>query len=332
MGTAPDYKTKKQKMTAKTTVEIISYQPEYAKYFERYNREWIEENYVLEELDIYLLKHPEESILKDGGKIFFAKHKGKIIGTVAMKKKNDEEYELSKMAVNSKIRGIGAGKMLCKAVIEKAKELGAKKVFLYSNTIQSVAIKLYRKLGFIEIPVEAGVYERANIKMELSLKYGISKEETTELLESYGNAYHKITSFLNEIPKEMWQWNPPHNKWTIHQNIIHLADSEAHSYIRFRRFIAEFGNAVLGYNQDLWTEKLYYHNQSTEDALELYRLLRKMTCQLLQQVPDECWEHTIEHSEYGTMKMWQWLRYAENHTHIFQMQRVFNEWKKQTKK
>src|SRR5690606_19548146 len=131
------------------------------------------------------------------------------------------------------------------------KELGAKKVFLYSNTIQSIAIKLYRKLGFIEIPVEAGVYERANIKMELSLKDGISKEEITELLESYENAYHKIVSFLNDIPKEMWQWEPPHNKWTIHQNIIHLVDSEAHSYTRFRRFIAESGNAVLGYNQDL---------------------------------------------------------------------------------
>lgn len=319
-------------MTSKTTVEIISYQPEYAKYFEQYNREWIEENYDLEELDIFLLQNPETSILKEGGEIFFAKYKGEIIGTVAMKKKNDEEYELSKMAVSSKIRGIGAGKLLCKAVIEKAKALGAKKVFLYSNTIQSVAIKLYRKLGFIEIPVEAGVYERANIKMELSLKNGISKEEITELLESYENAHHEIASFLNEIPKEMWQWKPPHNKWTIHQNIIHLADSEAHSYARFRRFIAESGNAVLGYNQDLWTEKLYYHNQSAEDALELYRLLRKMTCQLLQQVPDGCWEHTIEHSEYGTMKMWQWLRYAENHTHIFQMQRVFNEWKKQTKK
>lgn len=160
-------------MTSKTTVEIIGYQPEYAKYFEQYNREWIEENYVLEELDIYLLKHPEESILKDGGEIFFARHKGEIIGAVAMKKKNDEAYELSKMAVSSKARGLGAGRLLCETVIDRAKALGAKKVFLYSNTIQSIAIKLYRKLGFIEIPVEAGVYERANIKMELPLENGI---------------------------------------------------------------------------------------------------------------------------------------------------------------
>lgn len=315
-----------------TSVEIVEYQPEYARYFEQYNREWIEENYVLEELDIYLLQHPEESILKDGGEIFFARHNGDIIGTVAMKKKSEEEYELSKMAVRSNARGIGAGNLLCKAVIQKATERGAKKVFLYSNTLQSTAIKLYRKLGFIEIPVEAGVYERANIKMELLLKDDISTDETGELLESYGNAYHKLISFLNEIPKEAWQWQPPHHKWTIHQNIIHLADSEAHSYIRFRRFMAEPGSTVPGYNQDSWAKKLHYHNQNTEDALELYRLLRKMTYGLLKQMPIECWQHTIEHSEYGTMKMWQWLRYAENHTHIFQMKRVYNEWKNQSKK
>ena len=78
-------------------------------------------------------------------------------------------------------------------------------------------------------------------------------------------------------------------------------------------------------------EKLFYHHQNTEDALELYRLLRKMTHELSQQIPGSYWEHTIKHSEYGTMKMWQWLRYAENHTHILQMQRVYNEWKNKLK-
>jgi len=152
-----------------TKVEIIKYRPEYAKYFERFNREWIEEHYPLEPLDIYLLQNPEEAILKDGGEIFFARHEGQIIGTVAMKKKTDDEYELSKMGVTRSARGLGAGRLLCEAVIEEARSRGARKVFLYSNTLQEVAIMLYRKLGFVEIPVEKGVYERANIKMELGL-------------------------------------------------------------------------------------------------------------------------------------------------------------------
>lgn len=155
-------------------IEIISYRSPYAKYFEQFNREWIEERYVLEELDLYLLQNPEEAILKEGGEIFFARCNGAIIGTVAMKKKSPAEYELSKMAVTSAARGLGAGELLCREVLRRAKALGAEKVFLYSNTRQEAAIKLYRKLGFVEIPVEPGVYQRANIKMEISLREYLS--------------------------------------------------------------------------------------------------------------------------------------------------------------
>ena len=52
--------------------------------------------------------------------------------------------------------------------IEKAKQLGAHKIILYSNTVLKPAISLYRKLGFKEVTVDA-VYERSDIKMELIL-------------------------------------------------------------------------------------------------------------------------------------------------------------------
>ena len=318
-------------MAPKIGIEIIGYQPKYAYYFEKYNREWIEESYTLEEMDLLQLQYPEKSIIKEGGEIFFAKFNNEIIGTVALKKKNNDEYELSKLAVNKNGRGIGAGKLLCETIIERAKQLGAKKVILYSNPRQHIAIKLYRKLGFIEAPLETVTWERANIKMELTLSGIPDMVEIRMLLESFCNAYNKLITCLEAIPKEIWNWQPPYKKWTIHQNIIHLADSEAHTYTRFRSFIAEPGSSIISYNQDLWAESLFYESQNTTDALEAYRLLREMTYNLLKQIPETCWEHTIEHSEYGTIKMWQWLRHAESHTHIYQIQRVYNEWIKQSK-
>ena len=39
---------------------------------------------------------------------------------------------------------------------------------LYSNTILENAVYIYRKYGFVEIPMEENSpYERSNIKMEL---------------------------------------------------------------------------------------------------------------------------------------------------------------------
>lgn len=316
-------------MATTNTVEIIGYEPAYAQYFEMYNREWIEPLYTLEELDLQLLRDPAQSILKPGGEIFFARHNGVIIGTAAMKKNDDKSYELSKMGVTEKARGLGAGKALCVAVINRARALGAEKVLLYSNTLQSVAIKLYRKLGFLEIPVEAGVYERANIKMELLLREEGTDADIATWLDNFGKAPELLLQSLQEIPREIWQWQPPHNKWTIHQNIMHLVDSEVHAYVRFRTAIAEPGGGVHAFNQDRWTAHLAYHAQFIDDALALYSLLRKTTHTLLQTLPRNAWEHTTVHPEYGTMKLWQWLRYEQNHTHRFQIQRVYQAWQKQ---
>jgi ribosomal protein S18 acetylase RimI-like enzyme len=159
------------------TVQIISYEPQYAIYFERLNKDWIEEYFTLEPLDKYVLENPDEAILKAGGKILFAKLGDEIIGTAAIKPTAPGIVELTKMAVDKRSRGMGAGKLLCKSAIEEAKKLQVEKVILYSNTRQSVAINLYRQLGFTELPVEPGVYERANIKMELPLQDGLTREE-----------------------------------------------------------------------------------------------------------------------------------------------------------
>ncbi len=309
-------------------IEIVEFKNKYASFFESLNRAWIEEHYTIELKDKYVLENPKEAILNDGGKILFAKHNSTIIGTVALKKIHDGLFELTKMAVDKNSRGLGVGKLLCKSAIEEAKKMKAKTIILYSNTRQSIAINIYRQVGFIEIPVEEGIYDRANIKMELALRESLTNEEISRLIQSYGKSYDKILTCLNNIPREIWDWPPPFNKWTIRQNIIHLTDSEVNSYIRCRRFIAEPGSQVLGYNQDLWAHLLYYNNQNIDDALELYRLLRKMNYNLIRQIPFEMWENTIEHSENGTMKMWQWLKYYENHTHTLQMERVYQEWKK----
>jgi ribosomal protein S18 acetylase RimI-like enzyme len=311
------------------TIRITGYKPEYASYFNRLNKAWLEEFFKVEPIDSYVLEHPEEAILDKGGKILFALYEDKVIGTVALKYVAPGVVELTKMAVDKAYQGIGGGKLLCHAAIAEAKNINAVKVILYSNTKLANAINIYRSMGFIELPVEESVYERSNIKMELQLAEKLEKTEIELLIESYGKAADKIDACLKNIPKEIWDWQPPYNKWTIRQNIIHLADSEANSYVRCRRFVAEPGSVILGYNQDKWATRLDYTKQNTDDALALFRLLRKTSYDLIKRLPFSTWENTVEHTENGSMKMWQWLRTYENHTHVLQMQRVYEEWKKE---
>jgi hypothetical protein len=162
----------------------------------------------------------------------------------------------------------------------------------------------------------------------------MTRQERNALIESYGKAHETLENALPEFPKEMWQWKPSPEKWSIHEILIHITDSEANSYVRCRRLIAEPGSGVYGYDQDKWAVKLNYHHQSVEDYLELFKWLRKVSYNLIKTVDDKTWETaTVEHSEYGTVKFEEWLKTYEEHipVHIAQMKRNLQAWKNNQK-
>ncbi|MDB5282876.1 MAG: uncharacterized protein JWO06_1951 [Bacteroidota bacterium] len=153
--------------------------------------------------------------------------------------------------------------------------------------------------------------------------------ERNQLIESYGKAYDLLVESLKEFPREMWQWKPAPEKWSIHEVIIHITDSEVNSYVRCRRFIAEPGSGVYGYDENKWAKALSYHNQSIEESLALFKLLRKRSYDLIKTVGSQTWETaTIHHSENGVMKFEDWLKVYEEHVpvHIRQMQRNLKAW------
>ena len=159
----------KRKTRESQQVEIIDYSTEFHEDFKRLNYEWIEKYFKLEENDHQSLNNPYEKILKPGGHIFMARYNGEIVGTCALIKINDDTYELAKMAVKESARGKNIGWLLGQATANKAHELGAKKVFLESNTLLEPAINLYHKLGFQKVVGQPSSYERCNIQMELKL-------------------------------------------------------------------------------------------------------------------------------------------------------------------
>lgn len=150
-------------------VNILPYAPGLDVNFKQLNIAWIAKYFTVEAHDIEQLDHPDEHIIKDGGRIFFAELNGEIVGTCALIKTGEHEFELAKMAVAEGLRGKQIGKKLGLAVINEAKKLGTQRLWLESNRILTTAINLYHKLGFIEVPITATPYARADIRMEMWL-------------------------------------------------------------------------------------------------------------------------------------------------------------------
>ena len=80
----------------------------------------------------------------------------------------------------------------------------------------------------------------------------MTPDERERKIEIYKTAYQQLLTALDQCPREMWQFRPTSERWTIHEIIIHIADSEANSFVRCRRFLAEPGSTVLGYDEMIW--------------------------------------------------------------------------------
>ena len=150
-------------------LEIIPFTDELSLHFYDLNASWLRKYFFVEPIDEQMMKAPRQFFLDKGGYIFFARQEGMVIGTFALIKHSDTVFELSKMAVHESFRGRKTGNSLVAAAIEKAKALGLEKLILYSHTKLEPAIHLYKKYGFVEVPLGSSVYQRSNIKMELSL-------------------------------------------------------------------------------------------------------------------------------------------------------------------
>lgn len=153
-----------------SSVQVVEFDDKYATDFARLNYEWIAKYYKIEEHDRDQLDNAREYIVDKGGQIFFAIVGDEVAGTVAMIRQNYDSFELAKMAVSPTFQGYKIGDRLMEACIEFAKQEGAKFIVLESNTKQFAAVKLYRKFGFKETPLDPNSqFARANIRMELAL-------------------------------------------------------------------------------------------------------------------------------------------------------------------
>jgi ribosomal protein S18 acetylase RimI-like enzyme len=151
--------------------QLVPYQEEFRAAFEALNRDWIETYFTLEPADREILGDPGSRIIDTGGQVFFVVEDGQVLGTCALLRHSSDEYEIAKMAVAPTARGRGLGDLLMEACIADARRRAARRIVIVSNTVLEPAIRLYRKHGFVQVPLATDArYKRANIRLELELQ------------------------------------------------------------------------------------------------------------------------------------------------------------------
>jgi hypothetical protein len=132
--------------------------------------------------------------------------------------------------------------------------------------------------------------------------------------EAYANAtdgFLKIAQELNEAELD----SSSSGGWTPRQVIHHVADSEAQSYARLRRLIAEPGTLIQGYDEGGWgeNETLGYKELPVAPSLEVFEAVRASSLEIIKRLKPNQLNNSGTHSESGEYTVKTWLETYISH-------------------
>nr|WP_326184931.1 GNAT family N-acetyltransferase [uncultured Oscillibacter sp.] len=149
-------------------MKIVPYEPKYRQDFIDLNKLWISEMFTIEPEDLAVLEGIEAS-LAQGAQIFFAvDDDGGVLACCMIAPLPNGEWEIEKFCARGMSTGTGAGAACLKACLDYARERRVEKIVIVSNRKCVQAVHLYRKFGFVEVPVdrEKFPFDRADIAFE----------------------------------------------------------------------------------------------------------------------------------------------------------------------
>jgi hypothetical protein len=106
------------------------------------------------------------------------------------------------------------------------------------------------------------------------------------------------------------------NGWSARQVIHHMADSEAQSYARLRRLVAEpDGSVIQGYDEGAWAEceKLGYKDAPVENSIAVFAAVRAGSLDVIKRLEESDLAKFGEHSERGKFTVETWVTIYTKH-------------------
>jgi hypothetical protein len=135
-----------------------------------------------------------------------------------------------------------------------------------------------------------------------------------DFAEKYRSATDEFLNLVNSLSEYDLDKSDSEG-WTPRQVIHHMADSEAQSYARLRRLIAEPGTTIQGYDESKWAENpiLNYKSEEIEVSLAVIRAVRQSSYELIKRITENELQNSGVHSESGNYSVKDWLETYTKH-------------------
>ena len=211
-----------------------------------------------------------------GGRFWVAERNGSIVGCIGSAPLPDRGVQLHKLYVRADARRKGMGGALCDLVENGARQSGATRVELWSDTRFETAHLIYERRGYVRGSQTRELHDKSDtVEYFFRKDLMITPEDLERIarhLQEYPSAVRKIVAGL---PEDVLRWRKPGREFSILENVCHLRDIELDGYtLRLRKlldetepFLPDIDGARLARERD-------YNSQAIQSALEDFAIAR----------------------------------------------------------
>ncbi len=107
-----------------------------------------------------------------GGLLLLAFHENESAGTIALRRLDRASGEVKRLYLRPKYRGLGLGRRLLDAVVERASAMGYERLYADTLPVMSEALTLYQRAGFERVeayasaPTPGAIYLKKELVQE----------------------------------------------------------------------------------------------------------------------------------------------------------------------
>ena len=143
----------------------------------------------------------------------------------------------------------------------------------------------------------------------------MDRERRRALVERYREGPSIVEAALAGVTDAELDARPADGGWTARETVHHIADSELTSAIRLRRLIAEENPAIVGYDGNVFAQRLYYGDRPVGPSVAAIGAARAATADILDRLSDEEWGRKGSHDEHPSYGVLEWLEIYAEHCH-----------------
>jgi hypothetical protein len=154
--------------------------------------------------------------------------------------------------------------------------------------------------------------------------------ERDSLIQDYAAGPVKLRDAFTRAPEKMRKWRPRPGEFSVHEIIVHCADSETNSHSRIRYLLAEDNAQIVGYDPGHWAATFDYQNHPVDAAMLTVEAVRANTVPILRSLAEGDWAKAGTHSEHGpgySAELWLTIYAAHCHEHAEQVDAVVSAWR-----